>query len=230
MAIGPVNNPYLQQILFQNLSSSTIQPNQLKNSVQLLNSVMNAKNNSATISATGSKINNVNTTIRDSGDMQAYEGFQAALQRAGGSSDPLEMVRFVNSANFAANNDQTALNNAFAGIARNMEQNDTALLDGFNKAFTATVENTGLAGLNTFNKAFTSVENADYSGAAVTPAQNLRQLFTTVRQVATAGNSESEALSDLNRLARGIEMSDNADSIFSFFNEFAGLNPTSDFS
>ncbi|MBU1107716.1 MAG: hypothetical protein KKB51_13675 [Candidatus Riflebacteria bacterium] len=38
MAISSVSNSYLQQILFQNLAASTIQPIQLKNSAQLLTS------------------------------------------------------------------------------------------------------------------------------------------------------------------------------------------------
>lgn len=229
MAIGPVNNPYLQQILFQNLSSSTIQPNQLKDSTQLLNAAMNAKNSTANISAAGSKINNVSQVIRKSGDMQAFEGFQTAMQRASTAGDPLQLTRFVNSASYAANNDAAALNSAFAGLARTMGQNDNAMVDGFNKAFTATVEQTGTAGLTAFNKGFAGVEKADYSGSSVSLTDNLKQYFATVNQAVTSGKSEEESLSNLQRLAKGIEISENADDIYNFFNEFTGPDPEKDF-
>lgn len=229
MAIGPVNNPYLQQILFQNLSSSTIQPNQLKDSTQLLNAAMNAKNSTASISAAGSKINNVSQTIRNSGDMQAFEGFQTAMQRASTAADPLQLTRFVNSASYAANNDAAALNSAFAGLARTMGQNDNALVDGFNKAFTATIEQTGTTGLKTFNQGLASVEKADYSNSSVSLSDNLKQYFATVNQAVTSGKSEEESLSNLQRLAKGIEISENAYDIYKFFNEFTGPDPDKDF-
>jgi hypothetical protein len=229
MAIGPVNNPYLQQILFQNLSSSTIQPNQLKDSTQLLNSAMNARNSQATISAAGNKMNNISQTIRNSGDMQAYEGFQAAMQRASSSSDPLQLTRFINSADYAAKNDANALNNSFSGLARTMGQNDTALIDGFNKAFTTTVEQTGMAGLNTFNQGFANVEKADYANSEVSLSDNLKQYFATVNQAVTSGGSEEESLSNLKRLAKGIEISENAKDIYTYFNEFTGPDPEKDF-
>ena len=229
MAIGPVNNPYLQQILFQNLSSSTIQPNQLKDSTQLLNAAMNAKNSTANISAAGSKINNVSQVIRKSGDMQAFEGFQTAMQRASTAADPLQLTRFVNSASYAANNDAAALNSSFAGLARTMGQNDNALVDGFNKAFTATVEQTGMAGLTEFNKGFAGVEKSDYSNSSVSLSDNLKQYFATVNQAVTSGKSEEESLSNLQRLAKGIEISESADDIYKFFNEFTGPDPKKDF-
>jgi len=226
MAIGSIKNPYLQQVLFQNLSSSTIQPNQLKDSAQLLNSAMTAKNSNATISAAGGKLNNISTTIRNSGDMQAYEGFQTALQRASSSPDAMQMTRFVNSASFAAKNDPAALNDAFSGLARTSGQNNTALVDGFNKAFTATVEKTGTAGLKAFNQAFNKVENADYSDSKVSLDQNLKQFFSTVNQVATAGSSEKDTQSNLQRLAKGVEISEDAYDIYTFFNKFTGSGPT----
>ncbi|OGK06088.1 MAG: hypothetical protein A2W80_07470 [Candidatus Riflebacteria bacterium GWC2_50_8] len=229
MAIGSIKNPYLQQVLFQNLSSSTIQPNQLKDSAQLLNSAMTARNSNATISAAGNKINNVSKTIRNGGDMQAYEGFQTAIQRASTASDPMQLTRLVNSASFAANNDQVALNDSFAGLARSKGRNDTALIDGFNKAFTSTVEKTGIAGLKTFNQAFSKVENADYSASAVSQGDNLKQFFSTATQTINAGNSEKESLSNMQRLTKGIEISENADDIYNFFNEFTGPEPKKDF-
>jgi len=229
MAIGPVNNPYLQQILFQNLSSSTIQPNQLKDSTQLLNAAMNAKNSTANISAAGSKINNVSQTIRKSGDMLAFEGFQTAMQRASTAGDPLQLTRFVNSASYAANNDAAALNTSFAGLARTMGQNDNALVDGFNKAFTSTVEQTGMAGLTAFNKGFAGVEKADYSGSSVSLTDNLKQYFATANLAATSGKSEEESISNMQRLAKGIEISENAGDIYKFFNEFTGPEPEKGF-
>ncbi len=229
MAIGPVNNTYLQQILFQNLSSSTIQPNQLKDSTTLLNAAMNAKNSTATISAAGNKINNISKSIRSSGDMQAYEGFQAAMQRASTVSDPLQLTRLVNSSNYAASNDASALNTAFAGLARTMGQNDSAFLDGFNKAFSSTVEQTGMQGLSNFNVGFSSVEKADYSNSSVGLTDNLKQYFATVTRAVTSGKSEEESLSNLKRLAKGIEISENADDIYKFFNEFTGPEPKKDF-
>ncbi len=228
MAINSIKNPYLQQVLFQNLSSSTIQPNQLKDSTQLLNSVATAKSSMANISAAGSKMNNISKTIRNSGDMQAYKGFQSAMQRASGASDPLQMTRFVNSANYAANNDATALNESFAGLAKTTGQNDTALIDGFNKAFTSTVEQTGTKGLGTFNQAFSNIENTSYSNSSVSAADNLKQFFSTATQAVTSGKSEEESLSNLKRLAKGIEISEGADKIYKFFKKFTGSGPKSD--
>ncbi|EKD83840.1 MAG: hypothetical protein ACD_39C00415G0001 [uncultured bacterium] len=229
MAIGSIKNPYLQQVLFQNLSSSTIQPNQLKDSAQLLNSAMTAKNSNASISAAGSKLNNISSTIRKSGDMQAYEGFQSALQRAGSSSDPLQMTRFVNSANYVADKDPAVLNDAFAGLARTKGQNDTGLLEGFNKSFTSTVEKTGVAGLKAFNQAVSNIEKADYSKSSVSLGENLKQFFSSASQAVTSGTSDKESLSNMQRLAKGIEISENADDIYKFFNEFTGPEPKNDF-
>ncbi|HAE37730.1 MAG TPA: hypothetical protein DCG57_03710 [Candidatus Riflebacteria bacterium] len=229
MSIGQIKNPYLQQVLFQNLSSSTIQPNQLKNSAQLLNSAMTAKNSNASISAAGNKLNNISSTIRKSGDMQAYEGFQSALQRAGASSDPLQMTRFVNSANMVAGQAPATLNDSFAGLARTTGQSDTGLIEGFNKAFTSTVEKTGVAGLKSFNKAFSNVENADYSTSSVGLGANLQKFFSTASQAITAGKSGEESLSNLQRLAKGIEISESAGDIYKFFNEFTGPDPKKSF-
>lgn len=204
-----------------------IQPNQLKDSAMLLNSAMTAKNSNATISAAGSKLNTISSTIRKSGDMQAYEGFQAALQRAGSSSDPLQMTRFVNSANYAAEKDPAALNDAFAGLARTKGQNDTGLIEGFNKAFTSTVEKTGIAGLKAFNQAFSNIEKADYSKSSVSLGENLKKFFSTANQALSS--SDEKSLSNMQRLAKGIEISENADEIYKFFNEFTGPEPKNEF-
>jgi hypothetical protein len=223
---GPINNnPYLQQVLFQNLSSTDIQPGQLKNSAQLISSAYAAKSGVATISANGAKINNASNTIRATGDMQAYEGFRAAVGKAGSGSDPLQLIRFANSADFAAKNDANALNSAFAGLARNMGSSSDAMLDGFNAAFSSTVEKTGMSGLELFNKGFSAVEEADYSGAKVSRSENLHKYFSLVNQINSEADDESAALSELGRLTRGIELGKLGDSIWNYFNDFIGSDP-----
>ncbi len=226
MATGPVNNnPYLQQILFQNKVSSSVQPGQLKDSAQLLSSVMSAKAGIATISASGNKINNISSTIRNSGDLQAYEGFQSSMARMTSSGDPLKLVRLVNSADFVAKNDAPALEDAFAGIAQAAGKDNASLIDGFNSTFSSTVEKSGTSGLRAFNTAFKLVAGADYSGAKISPDQNLKKLFSAVNAVNSQSASQEENVSNLQRLARGIELEGKADSIWNYFNDFIGLDP-----
>lgn len=225
MAIGSYKtNPFLQQVLFQNLSSASVQPDQLKDSTRLLNSAMQARSSVATISSGGAKLNNISSAIRGSGDMQAYEGFQTAMKQAS-SSDPLKMMRFVNSADFAAKNDATALGSSFASLARSTGDKDAAVVDGFNSAFVSTVEKTGTAGLTAFNKAFSAVEKADYSGSDVSLGDNLKKLFSTVNEVNAASGSSKENVSNLERLAKGAELNKNADDIWTYFDEFVGYEP-----
>ena len=81
-----------------------------------MSSSFNAKAGIATISANGAKINNVSSTVRASGNPKAYEGFQAAVNRAGSSSDPLQLVRFANSADFIARTDSSQLNDSFSAL------------------------------------------------------------------------------------------------------------------
>jgi hypothetical protein len=228
MATGPVNNnPYLQQVLFQNLSSANVQPGQLKSSAQLISSAFAAKSGIATISANGAKINSVSSTIRASGDMQAYEGFQAAVSRAGASSDPLQLIRFSNSADYMAKNDASALNQAFAALGRNIGSNSNNLIDGFNAAFTSTVERAGTEGIAAFNQGVEAIENADYSGSQVSQSENLQKFYSMVRQINGQSEDAAEAGAELNRLAKGVELAQTGDSIWNFFNDFTGPDPDS---
>jgi hypothetical protein len=226
MATGPVNNnPYLQQILFQNLSSSTVQPGQVKDSTALLNSAMSAKASVATISSSGAKINNISNVIKNSGDMQAYEGFQASISRAVSSSDPIRTIRLLNSADYTAKNDAQALSDSFSSLAQTVGKDNSSLIDSFNSAFTSTVEKTGTEGLVPFNKAFAQVKDADYGSAGISLDQNLKQFFTAVSAVNSSSRSSEENISNLQRLARGVELEESADSIWNFFNEFIGIDP-----
>lgn len=228
MATGPINNnPYLQQVLFQNLSSANVQPGQLKNSAQLISSAFAAKTGVATISANGAKVNNVSSTIRASGDMQAYEGFQASVSRAGASSDPLQLVRFANSADFIARSDSAALNDAFAALGRNMSSNSNNMVDGFNAAFTTTVEKAGAEGLVSFNKGVSAIENADYSGSQVSMGENLQKFYSMVRQINGESEDAQQANAGINLLVRGTEMAGNGDAIWNYFNDFTGPDPDS---
>jgi hypothetical protein len=223
MATGSLNNnPYMQQVLFQNLSSTNIQPGQVKNSAQLISSAYSAKSSIATISANGAKINNASNTIRASGDMQAFEGFQNAVSRAGASSDPLPLIRFSNGADFAAKNDAEGLNNAFSALARNLDSNSNALTDGFNAAFSSTVEQNGVEGLRVFNQGMKGIEQADYSSSQVRQSQNMQKYFSLVSQINSEAENSQQAMSDLSRLSRGVELGTTADSIWDFFNEFVG--------
>jgi len=226
MATGSVNkNPHLQQVLFQNKASSSLQPGQVKDSAQLFNSVMSAKTSIATISASGNKINNISNTIKNNGDLQAYEGFQSSMTRASASGDTIKMIRLINSADYAAKHDAPALEDAFAGIAQAAGKDNPSLIDGFNAAFSSTVEKAGISGLRAFNSAFNHVAGADYSGAKITPDQNLGKLFSAVNSVNRRGTYQEENVSNLQRMARGIELEGKADSIWNFFNDFIGLDP-----
>ncbi len=226
MATGPVGgNPYLQQILQQNISSTTINPDQLKSSAKLLSSAMSAKAGIATISSAGSKINNVSQAIRNGGDLQAYEGFQTAMSAAGSSGEPLRMLRLANSAAFVAKESPEELVKSFSTLAQSTTpSNQAALVSKFTSSFSATVEKTGVEGLLAFNSAFNAVNTADYSGAKVSSEQNTMQLFRAVDS-ALSGKDEATGLSNLKRLARGVELSDRGDSIWNFFNDFIGLDP-----
>jgi len=226
MATNPINsNPYIQQILFQNKVSSSVQPSQVKDSTQLLNSVMSAKAGIATISASGGKINNINNTIKSSGDLLAYEGFQNSMARATNSGESLKMIRLINSADYVAKNDPSALEDAFAGIAQAAGKDNPSLIDGFNATFASTVEKARTSGLRAFNNAFKQVAGADYSGAKITPDQNITKLFSAVNAVNSRSASPEENVSDLQRMARGIELEGKADSVWNFFNDFIGLDP-----
>ena len=228
MATGPVNNnPYLQQVLFQNLSASNVQPGQLKSSAQLISSAFSAKSGIAAISANGAKINNVSQTIRASGNTQAYSGFQAAVSRAGSSNNPLMLVRFSNSADFMARSDSAALTDTFAALGRNSDSGNGSFVDSFNAAFTSTVEKAGAQGLKTFNQTVAAIENADYSGAETTVTQNLQKFFSLVRQVNGQSEDSQQANNYLSQLAKGVELSEDATQIWNYFNDFSGPDPDS---
>lgn len=229
MATGSINNnPYLQQVLFQNLSSTGIQPGQVKTSAELISSSFNAKAGIATISANGAKINNVSSTVRASGNAQAYEGFQAAVNRAGSSSDPLQLVRFANSADFIARTDSGQLNDSFSSLGRNLGTNNNSLVDTFNSAFTTTVEKSGAQGLAKLNRGIQAIENADYSGASVSKSETMQKYFSLARQVNVSGKSGEEISSNMEKLAKGVELGKSAEKIWNFFNEFTGDDPDND--
>ncbi|NCB39126.1 MAG: hypothetical protein EOM80_10175 [Erysipelotrichia bacterium] len=224
MAINQINS-YLQQVLLQNLSSTSVQPEQLKDSTQLLTSAMQAKSSTATISASGAKLNNISNIIRETGDAQAYEGFQTSMTQARESSDPLKMVRLLNSASYAAEQNPGLLSESFSFLAAANVEGDSSLIDGFNSVFSSTVEKTGLQGLSAFNQAMGAVQNADYSDSQVTLGENMKQMLATFSEVGSSGNSTEENISNLKKLAQGIELKDSADSIWNYFNEFTGADP-----
>lgn len=226
MASPVGSNPYLQQILSQNLNSSSIQPKQLKDSMQLLSSSVAAKTGIANISANGQKINDINSAIRQTGDMQAYQGMQMALTDNSSANSPLKMMRFLNSANFVAKNDSGALADAFSALERTADTGGTGYVGHFTQAFSASVEQAGMSGLSSFNRAVSAVENSDYSSSQVSMGENMRGLFTALNQVTSADASPDEMGADLERLARGIELKDSADGIWGYFNEFIGADPT----
>lgn len=222
------NNPYLQQILFQNMNSSSIQPKQLKDSMELLSSSAAAKTGMATISANGQKINDVSSAIRQTGDMQAYQGMQMALAESSSANNPMKMMRFLNGANFAAKNDSGALADTFSALGRTADIGGTGYVGHFTQAFTAAVDQAGMSGLSSFNRAVSAVEKADYSGSEATMGENMRGLFTAFNQVTSSDASPDEMEANLERLARGVEFKDSADDIWSFFDEFTGVDPTND--
>lgn len=227
MATSPVNNnPYLQQVLFQNLSSTGIQPGKLKDSAQLISSSGNAKSGIATISANGAKINNVSSTIRASGDLQAYEGFQAAISRAGAAANPMQLTRFVTSADFIARTDSSLLNDSFSALGRNIATNNGTMVDKFTSAFTSTVEQSGSEGLAIFNRGIQAIENADFSNSSVSQERSIEKYFSLVKQVNSSGESSEEIVSNLERLARGVELDSSADEIWTYFDDFSGPDPS----
>ena len=226
MATGPINNnPYIQQILTQNLSSSNIQPKQLKNSAQLISSAFTAKSSISTISSSGSKINKISNQIRESGDLEAFSGFQSALQQATTGSDPLKTIRLVNSASYLANTSPETLNQSFSNVNRISSQYGEATGNLYVDTMIATTEKAGAEGVSQLNRAVGGVENADYSNSGIGIKDNLSKLFSAVREINLAGQSKEEISGELTRLAKGIELSDSGDSIWNYFNEFIGAAP-----
>lgn len=225
---GPVkNNPYLQQVLFQNLSSANVQPDQLKNSSNLISSAYSAKAGIATISANGAKINNVSTAIRQSGDAQAYEGFQKAVAQASSGDTPLDLIRFSTSTDYVARNDAQALNQSFSSMADSLSatEDNANFISAFNSAFTSTVEQGGTEGARLFNEGMSAVKDADYSSSAVDQSQNLQKYFSLVNKINTNSNSSEDATSYLKDLVRGINVGDSGDEIWQFFDDFTGPDP-----
>jgi hypothetical protein len=225
---GPVNNnPYLQQVLFQNLSSANVQPDQLKNSSNLISSAYSAKAGIATISANGAKINSVSTAIRQSGDAQAYAGFQKAVTQASSGDNPLNLIRFSTSTDYLAKNDAEGLNQAFATMAQNLSQTEdnANFVSAFNSAFTSTIEQGGTEGAKLFNEGMSAVQDADYNSSSVSQSQNMQKYFSLVNQINTGANSSEEATSYLKDLVRGINLGESGDGIWQFFNDFTGPDP-----
>ncbi len=221
MATQPLNtNPFLQQVLFQNLSSANVQPGQVKNSAQLISAAFSARASVATISSSGAKINRISSAVRESGNSEAYQGFQASVSRAGASSDPLQLIRFSNSADFMAGTNAETLNQTFASLGRNLSAGGNSLIDGFNSAFSSTVEKAGAAGLAQFNRSIHAIENASYSGSSTSATDNLQKFFTAAKQVNAESEDSAQAVSGLSQLAGKIEAAGSGDSISAYFDEF----------
>ncbi|MEW6710886.1 MAG: hypothetical protein AB1403_13755 [Candidatus Riflebacteria bacterium] len=227
MATQPLNtNPFLQQVLFQNLSSANVQPGQVKSSAQLISAAFSAKASVATISSSGAKINRISLAVRESGSAEAYQGFQAAVSRAGASSDPLQLIRLSNSADFMAGTNAETLNQAFASIGRNLSAGGNSLLDGFNSAFSSTVEKAGTAGLAQFNRSVQAIENAGYSGSSISASDNLQKFFTAAKQINAGSEDSAQAVSGLSQMAGKIEAAGSGDSISAVFDEFFNAEST----
>ncbi|MGM0599427.1 MAG: hypothetical protein ACQETH_06375 [Candidatus Rifleibacteriota bacterium] len=225
---GPVNNnPYLQQVLFQNLSSANVQPDQLKNSSNLISSAYSAKAGIATISANGAKINNVSQAIRQSGDAQAYEGFQKAVTQASSGDNPLNLIRFSTSADYLAKNDAQSLEQAFSSMADSLSatEDNSNFISAFNSAFTSTIEQSGTGGAQLFSEGINAVKEGDYTSSSVSQSQNLQKYFSLVNQINAGSESSEEANSYLKDLVRGIHVGDSGDGIWEFFNDFTGPDP-----
>ncbi len=223
MSTGRINsNPYIQQILTQNLTSSSIQPDQLKNSAKLLSDATNAKVSSAAISANGAKINNVVQNLHQNADFNAYSGFQNALSQVNSSSDSLKTVRFLTSASVLASSDSKTLAETFSNQNSIANTYGNSAGSTFTNLFTSTMEKTGSEGVAALNRGYKAVENADYSGASVGKSETVQKFFDAVTESNLSGKESDAMKSDLNKLAKGIETSGKADSIWNFFNDFIG--------
>ena len=219
-------NPGLQQVLLQNQTSSQVQPAQVKDSSRLLNSVVQAKAGYSTISANAARLNNIGKTLRESGNQRAYEGFQAAMRQAVSAADGLKSIKFINSVDVAAKGNLEATGELFAGMAEFAGEKEAGLFESFNSALTSVVEKAGAEGLTSFNEAFNKAVAVADEDAGVSRAQNLAQLFSAVKAVSREAASDEEAVSNLKRLAEGIEISKKSRELWTYFDDFTGPDPT----
>lgn len=221
MAINTIDNPYLQQILAQNLSSSNINPGKLQDSSKLLTSAISAKAGIATISSNGAKINDISTKIRNSGDLQAFSGFQNAMSALNETSDPLKMIRFTTSASVLGKQNEEQLVESFSNMNKISDEFGAGSLNAFTNIFTSAMEKAGSEGVTSLNSMLKSVTGADYSSSTVSLQKNVEGLFSAVNK-ALATKDSSEAKGNLNLLAKGIDLQPSADSIWNFFNDYIG--------
>ena len=221
MAINKVDNPYLQQILAQNLSSSNINPSKLQDSSKLLTSVLSAKAGVATISTNGAKINDIATKIRASGDLQAFSGFQNTMSSINESSDPLRMVRFATSASALGQRDEGQLVESFSNMSKISDDFGKGSLTSFTNAFTSAMEKAGIEGVSSLNSIFKAVSEADYAASDINSQQNIESMFSAVNK-ALSNKDSSAAKADLSLLSKGVELQPSADSIWNYFNDYIG--------
>ncbi|MFZ5952072.1 MAG: hypothetical protein ACOYXC_15295, partial [Candidatus Rifleibacteriota bacterium] len=151
---------------------------------------------------------------------------QAAVSRAGASSDPLQLIRFSNSADFMAGTNPEALDQAFAAVGRNLSAGGNSLLDSFNSAFSSTVEKAGAAGLAQFNRSIQAIETAGYTGSSTSVSGNLQKFFTAAKQINAGAEDSAQAISGLSQMAGKIEAAGSGDSISAFFDEFFNADST----
>lgn len=226
MSINSINNPYLQQVLAQNLSSANIKPNALQDSYKLLSSATSAKAGIASISSNGSKINEISREIRKSGDLQAYKGFETAISNVSSNADPLKLTRFSTSASALGQRDSDLLVESFSNIGSLANEFDSGLANAFTNTLTSTMERAGTDGVASLNSVFKSVNEADYSSSSTTLQKNMEGMLSSV-QTAIADNDSGAVSGNMSRLAKGVELQPSADSIWNFFNDYTGSGPAS---
>jgi hypothetical protein len=223
MSTGRINsNPYIQQILTQNLTSSSIQPDQLKNSAKLLSDVTNSKVSSAAISSNGAKINNVVQNLRENAGVDAYSGFQNALSQVNSGSDSLKTIRFLTSASVLASSDSKTLAETFSNQNAISSDYGSSVGSTFTNLFTSTMEKTGAEGVAALNRGYKAVESADYTGSSASRSETVQKFFDAATEANLSGKETDAIKADLTRLAKGVESNKSADSVWNFFNDFIG--------
>lgn len=219
-------NPGLQQVLLQNMTSAQVQPGQVRDSLQLLNSVAQARAGYSTISANGARLNNIGRTLRESAGQKAYEGFQSAIRQSVDSADSLKSVRLINSIDIAVSGNVEATGELFAGMAELSGEKEAGLFENFNSALTSVIEKAGVEGLPPFSEVFSKVAAVEDEDAGGSRSQNLAKLFSAVRAVSREAASGEEAVSNLKHLAEGVEISKQSRELWTYFDDFIGPDPT----
>ena len=195
--------------------------------LEILQASTQGKASSATISAMGATINQLNQVARRTGDAEVMAGFQTAMQQLIAGGDQMQTIGFLRTAEAMADTSTSTFAGTFATVARMTEAGAEDQIGSYLGTARTTFATLGNEGVHQLNQAVDNTLAADYQGSTASAGEALSALFAATRDLMGTVDPDSQvsrdsAMQAFSAMVKEAATKTSGDSVWSYFNEYTG--------